>query len=198
MNIALFGSSADPPTVGHKAIIEWLGQKFDLCVIWVSNNPFKSHQASMEQRLEMVRRMIAEINNAHPDRPNIELHPEISSPRSLFTVQQAQQIWPDATFHLVVGSDIVPQLHSWYHANQLLNLVNLLIVPRQGYALSEQDLEALRIRRATFAIANIGVPQVSSSAYRECDDDSGIVSSVAEYIHQEHLYEWQEARPVSP
>jgi nicotinate-nucleotide adenylyltransferase len=98
----------------------------------------------------------------------------------------------------VVGSDIVPQLHSWYRADDLLRLVNLLIIPRQGYVLSEHDLEALYSRRVDFAIADIGVPQVSSSAYRANDNDSGIVASVAEYIHQEHLYEWQEAKPVSP
>ena len=48
MKIALFGTSADPPTVGHKMIIEWLSQNFDKAVVWVSDNPFKYHETSLE------------------------------------------------------------------------------------------------------------------------------------------------------
>ncbi|MDE5114158.1 MAG: adenylyltransferase/cytidyltransferase family protein, partial [Trichodesmium sp. St15_bin1_1] len=52
--IALFGTSADPPTVGHKMIIEWLSQNFDKAVVWVSDNPFKYHETSLEQRAIML------------------------------------------------------------------------------------------------------------------------------------------------
>jgi nicotinate-nucleotide adenylyltransferase len=97
MNIALFGTSADPPTIGHKTIIEWLGQHFDLCVVWVSNNPFKSHAANMEQRIEMMRRMVATINsdrtNPH-NRQNIQLRPEISSPAVYLRCRQPRKSGP--------------------------------------------------------------------------------------------------------
>ena len=40
-SIALFGTSADPPTVGHKKILEKLSEIYTFTVSYVSNNPKK-------------------------------------------------------------------------------------------------------------------------------------------------------------
>ncbi len=193
MNIALFGTSADPPTLGHQTILNWLSERYDLCVVWVSHNPFKSHQASIEQRIEMMRLSIDSID---PARPNLELHPEISSPRTLITVQQAREIWQDAKFTLVVGSDLVRQLPTWYQADRLLRQVKILVVPRPGFWLTDRDMIALQSHNADISIGELTVPIVSSSAYRNNGDKSGIIPSVAAYIEQEHLYEWQVKRAI--
>jgi nicotinate-nucleotide adenylyltransferase len=34
MKVALFGTSADPPTAGHQAIIRWLSEHFDHVAVW--------------------------------------------------------------------------------------------------------------------------------------------------------------------
>ena len=52
--IALFGTSADPPTSGHQAILLWLSQRFDKVVVWASDNPFKTHQTLLEHRMAML------------------------------------------------------------------------------------------------------------------------------------------------
>ncbi|MGB3262812.1 MAG: adenylyltransferase/cytidyltransferase family protein, partial [Microcoleus sp.] len=52
--IALFGTSADPPTAGHKTILSWLSQHFDWVAVWASDNPFKSHSTSLEHRSAML------------------------------------------------------------------------------------------------------------------------------------------------
>lgn len=39
--IALFGTSADPPTSGHQAILLWLSQRFDKVVVWPRIIPLK-------------------------------------------------------------------------------------------------------------------------------------------------------------
>ena len=41
-SIALFGTSADPPTIGHKKILEELSRIYALTISYVSNNPKKS------------------------------------------------------------------------------------------------------------------------------------------------------------
>lgn len=189
MNIALFGTSADPPTLGHQAILEWLSQHFDLCVVWVSNNPFKSHQADLEQRLYMMQVAIASMQSKYH---NLELHPEISNPRTLITLEQAKVIWPDAKFTLVVGVDLIAQLPSWYRADQLLSQISILVVPRAGYATPWQEIDLLKVRGIEIAIAEFSVPMVSSSAYRNNGDRSGLIPSVAAYIDREHLYQWRD------
>jgi nicotinate-nucleotide adenylyltransferase len=45
--IALFGTSADPPTAGHKTILSWLSQNFDWVAVWASDNPFKIGNAAV-------------------------------------------------------------------------------------------------------------------------------------------------------
>jgi nicotinate-nucleotide adenylyltransferase len=189
MNIALFGTSADPPTLGHQTILEWLSAHFDLCVVWVSNNPFKSHQADLEQRLHMMQVAIAAMQSKYH---NLEFHPEISNPRTLITLEQAKAIWPNAKFTLVVGVDLIAQLPSWYRADELLAQISILVVPRAGYAIPAQEIDRLRERGVEIAIAELSVPMVSSSAYRNNGDRTGIIPSVAEYIDREHLYQWQD------
>ena len=41
-SVALFGTSADPPTSGHGAILGWLSQHYDQVAVWAADNPFKS------------------------------------------------------------------------------------------------------------------------------------------------------------
>jgi nicotinate-nucleotide adenylyltransferase len=191
MKISLFGTSADPPTLGHQAILQWLSQHFDLCVVWVSDNPFKSHQASLEQRIEMMELAIAAMPTEHS---NLELHPDISNPRTLITLQKAKVLWPDAEFTLVVGADLIPQLPSWYRAGELLSQVDILVVPRAGYDMPWQEIRQLKERGVKVAIAQVSVPMASSSAYRNNGDRSGIIPSVSAYIDREHLYSWQETK----
>lgn len=125
--IALFGTSADPPTSGHQAILLWLSQRFDKVVVWASDNPFKTHQTLLEHRMAMLSLLIEEIN---AQKANIALHPELSSRRTLETLKRAKNYWSDADYTLVVGSDLVQQIPQWYQIETLLKQVELLIIPR--------------------------------------------------------------------
>ncbi len=202
VKIALFGTSADPPTAGHQAILSWLSQHFDVVAVWASDNPFKSHASPLEHRSKMLKLLIEEIKLT---RQNIGIYPEISSPRTIVTVGRAKEIWPDADLTLVLGSDLVSRqaqgnnhkglpILGWYQVEDLLRQVQLLIVPRPGYPLSEVDLEQLQQLGAKVAIADLAAPAVSSTAYRENGDTTSLTPPVKAYIHQEHLYECQDTR----
>ena len=43
-SIALFGTSADPPTIGHEKILEELSKIYAHTICYVSNNPKKKHK----------------------------------------------------------------------------------------------------------------------------------------------------------
>lgn len=183
--IALFGTSADPPTVGHQTILSWLTQHYDRVVVWASDNPFKEHQTPLSDRTQMLRLAIEELNS--PD--NISLHPELSHRYTLITVKRAREKWGDkAEYSLIIGSDILPQIASWYHSAELLKLVKLLIVPRLGYSIKRQDLASLKKAGGEFAIATLNAPKASSSTYRLQKDRSLIADSVRDYIRQKNLY----------
>ena len=182
--IALFGTSADPPTVGHQAILRWLARHYDRVVVWASDNPFKQHQTPLKDRTQMLQLAIEDLK---ADRYNISLHPELSDRRSLVSVKKAKEKWKEAEFSLVIGSDILPQITSWYRIEELLQQVKVLIVPRIGYDITEQDLESLG-KIGEFAIANLNAPQVSSSTYRLKKDSHLVISAVEDYIRQNNLY----------
>ena len=189
--IALFGTSADPPTAGHQAIISWLSERYDWVAVWAADNPFKSHQTPLEHRGAMLRLLIEDI-----DLPeyNIGLHPELSSYRTLETLEKAKELWgADANFTLVIGADLVNQLPRWYRAEDLLRQVQLLVVPRPGYAVKDVDLQQLRQLGAEVVLADLTGPDVSSTAYRENGDTHALTPPIEAYIHREHLYKCQHA-----
>ena len=181
--IALFGTSADPPTVGHQTILRWLDQHYDCVVVWASDNPFKQHQTPLSDRTEMLRLAIEDLDLRH----NISLHPELSDRYTLITVNKARAKWGEAEYTLVIGSDILPQIDSWYRSQELLKLVKLLIVPRSGYSIEQQDLASLS-EVGELAIATLNAPQVSSSTYRSEKDESMVSPAVENYIWQKNLY----------
>lgn len=185
--IALFGTSSDPPTEAHKTILQWLSEHYDLVAVWASNNPFKSQQTPLEHREKMLQLLINEID---PDRRNnIHLREDLSSPRSLETVQKARKVWGDEVeFHLVVGSDLVGQIPQWHASQDLLTAVKLLIIPRPGYLIRNEDLERLRKLGGEWAIADFQAPALSSTGYRERKEQEAVPPSVEDYIHQEQLY----------
>ena len=185
-SIALFGTSADPPTAGHQAILIWLAEHFDQVAVWASDNPFKDHQTPLDHRATMLQLLIEDI---YPPRQNLRLMQEFSSPRALVTVGQARQRWTEADFTLTIGSDLVTQLPRWYQIEELLQQVKLLIVPRPGYAITEADLASLRQVGASLTVADLEVPAVSSTAYRSEGDPEIVTPPIEAYIHREHLYE---------
>jgi nicotinate-nucleotide adenylyltransferase len=190
LKIALFGTSADPPTAGHQTILTWLSEHYDRVVVWAANNPFKSHQTLLEHRVAMLQLLIADMNI--PQR-NIILEQELSSFRTLETVEKAKlNVGEDTELTLVIGSDLLNQLSRWYHIEDLLRQVQLLVVPRPGYAIDESSLSGVLHLGGKIAIANLIGLDVSSTAYRENKDLQALTTPVVNYIHQKHLYECQD------
>jgi len=155
LTVALFGTSADPPTAGHQAILAWLADHFDVAAVWASDNPFKSHQTPLQHRMAMLQLLIDAI---HPPRSNLRIYPQLSHPRALHTLEAAKTIWRDAQFTLVIGADLLPQLTKWYRIDDLLRQVDLLVVPRPGYHLSEAALAEVEQRGTRVAIADLIAP----------------------------------------
>ncbi len=185
--IALFGTSADPPTVGHQQILVWLTDHFDRVVAWASDNPFKSDQTDLHHRHAMLQTLIDEIK---PHKPNIDLYQNLSSRRTLETVVSAQQYWPTAKFTLVIGADLTQQIQGWYQVKKLLEQVKLLVVPRPGYPVDDRDLAALSQLGGKVAIASLTGLPVSSTEFREAGDYNALTPLVQAYIDRENLYEF--------
>jgi nicotinate-nucleotide adenylyltransferase len=184
--IAIFGTSADPPTIAHKKILLWLAQKFDLVAVYAVDNPFKQHSASFEQRNQMLFLLIEDIKT---NRNNILVCPEISDLRSLNTINKAREKWgKEVEFSLVIGSDLTAQIQQWYKKEELLGKVKLLIIPRPGYPLNNNDLKKIEEMEGSYQIAQANLPPVSSTKYRKEGHENILTETVKTYIKEQKLY----------
>jgi nicotinate-nucleotide adenylyltransferase len=187
MKIALFGTSADPPTIAHQEIISWLGSQFDIVAVWAADNPFKTHGASLEQRSQMLELLIAEIDSSLSKRAQV--YRGLSSQRTLETLITARSIWNDSEFILTVGADLIKQLPDWYRARELLTQVSLLVIPRTGNQIAIEDLQILtKDLGAKITIAPLSTPPISSTVIRNSHSIVGLTPRVAAYIQQHQLY----------
>lgn len=188
MKIALFGTSADPPTTGHQMIMKWLSEHYDLVAVWAADNPLKSQQTPLGHRATMLKLLIDDLSPNHQNQ--VVLNQNLSSWKTLETVTKAKLIWgQNVEYTLVIGSDLINQLHRWYHIQELLNQVQLLIIPRPGYNLDYDNIEKVEEIGGKITIANIIGLNVSSTAFREQRDINTLIPPVIDYIHQQHLYE---------
>ncbi len=184
--VALFGTSADPPTTGHRAIVEWLAPRFDEVAIWAADNPFKLGQTPLVHRQAMLALLLESVRQQYS---NVQLCPHLSDGRSLHSVHLAQQDWPRAQLVLVVGSDVLHSLPTWYRIEALLKAVHLQIVPRPGFPVSGADLNTLKTLGANLTVAADFVgPDVSSTEYRQKKAEDVMIPAIASYIHQHNLY----------
>ncbi|MEO1621626.1 MAG: nicotinate-nucleotide adenylyltransferase [Cyanobacteria bacterium J06632_3] len=163
LHIALFGTSADPPHLGHQSILLWLANTFDHVAVWAANNPYKEKQSPIHNRAEMLRLLIETL----PVSGKVNLYQSLSDRYSIHSVALAQQRWPNAHFSFVVGADLLPQLTKWYRATELFKQVDLLVFPRPGYPIEGPALSRLQ-QLATVTIAHPPHQyDISSSTYRQ-------------------------------
>ncbi len=167
--VALFGTSADPPTKGHRTLLEALARRYPQVRTWASDNPFKRHGAPLAVRAALLQAVVD-----HLDLPQLRLDQSLSSPRSLETLERAAQRWPGAELVFVLGSDLLPQIRRWYGSDEILRRCRLAVVPRLGWPLEALQLEELRDRGGRVEVLPLQIPAAASSAIR-CHPDPELV-----------------------
>jgi nicotinate-nucleotide adenylyltransferase len=182
-DLALFGTSADPPTLGHRALLEGLASRYPRVRTWASDNPFKHHGAPLELRSSLLQAVVDGLAN-----PRLQLVQELSSPRALDTLQRARARWPEVTLVFVVGSDLLPQIHRWFAVETILNLCRLAVVPRLGWPPVHDQLEALRQRGAQVDLLPLQIPATASSQIRRHPDPGLVPEELWPILRERHLY----------
>ena len=181
--LALFGTSADPPTEGHRALLLGLAQRYGQVAAWASDNPFKQHGAPLELRAQLLGTLIDSLGN-----PQIELAQELSSPKAIETLERAAKRWPDLEPVFVVGGDLAGQIPSWYRAKDLLQRCRLTVVPRQGQPMAANALERLGELGAQVELLELPVPATASSAIRDGQESSSIPEALWPVLLKHNLY----------
>ena len=148
--IALFGTSADPPTIGHKKILEELSNIYSCVIAYASDNPKKKHKENIFFRNLLLESLIKEINN-----PKIIFNPKISSQWAIESIKKCKNIYKLNNLDFVVGSDLIADICSWKTFDEIVKEVSFFIIVREGYPLKSTDLEMMRNHKVNFKVATL-------------------------------------------
>ena len=188
--IALLGTSADPPTLGHQALLEGLLQHFGQVATWASDNPMKRHGAALDQRCDLLKVLVESIAD-----PRLQLAQDLSSPFAIATVERAKQRWPDRRLCFVVGSDLARQIPSWKDAQRLLEQCVLVIVSREGWPLEQADLQILRRIGASPRMLPMSIPGTASSQVRRRQTREQVPECLLPLLLKHNLYGFNTTNP---
>ncbi|MGL6135083.1 MAG: nicotinate-nucleotide adenylyltransferase, partial [Prochlorococcaceae cyanobacterium] len=181
--VALLGTSADPPTRGHQALLEGLLNLYPRVATWASDNPVKDHGAPLAQRAALLAAVVAAIAD-----PRLELVQELSSPWAITTLQRAARRWPETELVFVVGSDLAGQIPRWKQAAAVLQLCRLAVVPRAGWPLGEPQLEALHNLGGVVEELALRIPPTTSSQARRQPAPDQVAAAAWPLLLQHNLY----------
>jgi nicotinate-nucleotide adenylyltransferase len=130
-----------------------------------------------------------------PSAPTLQYRPELSRPYTLESVELVEQEYPQVPLWLVIGSDLLSQVHQWHQAPVLSQKVELLVFPRPHTPLVPPQ------ENFHWQVTSCRPPEVSSSKIRQelrnRADKKGqekeiniasIPEAVQEYITAHHLY----------
>ena len=182
-SVALLGTSADPPTCGHEALLEQLLDHHDRVVTWASDNPGKRHALPLEQRCNLLQTLVQAISN-----PRLSQVQELSSPWAITTLKRAEALWPGQHLSFVVGSDLAAQIPSWKQSDQWLPHCRLAIAPRQGWPLTGAALQQLQEHGAHLDQLDLCVPASASSDLRQQPRQEQLPEAVWPLLLKHNLY----------
>ena len=183
-SFALFGTSADPPTIGHKKILEELSKIYAFTISYVSNNPKKKHIEDISIRSHLLKTLIDDLDN-----PKILFNQKISSQWAVESIKKCKEIYKFNNLDFVIGSDLIKDIFYWKNFDKIILEVSFFIILREGYPVESNTLKMLETYRVKFKISTIKTPNISSSKFRLNFNCSNLPSSLIDIVKKNNLYE---------
>jgi len=183
-SIALFGTSADPPTIGHKKILEELSKIYAFTICYVSNNPNKNHKEDISIRSHLLKTLIEDL-----DDPKILFNQRISSPWAVESIKKCKRIYELNNLDFVIGSDLIKDIFYWKNFDKITDEVSFLVILREGYPVESNTLKMLETYKVKFKISTIKIPNISSSKLRSNFNYSNLPTSLIDIVKKNNLYE---------
>ncbi len=182
-SIALFGTSADPPTIGHKKILEELSKIYAFTISYVSNNPKKKHIEDISIRSYLLKTLIDDLDN-----PKILFNQKMSSKWAIESIKKCKEIYKFNNLDFVIGSDLIKDIFYWKNFDKIILEASFFIILREGYPVESNTLKMLETYKVKFKISTIITPNISSSKFRLNFNCSNLPSSLIDIVKKNNLY----------
>lgn len=152
--VCLFGGSFDPPHMGHIFAAVWALQTLPVDALWwlpVYEHAFGKELLDWDKRLKLVRAAIGPLHHAmKPCAIEAELGHES---RTIDTLRALKKQYPNTTFSLLVGTDLLHEIPRWKESEALQKMVEIYAIGRDSY---HDD-----------AASDVVLPNISSTALRD-------------------------------
>jgi len=183
-SVALFGTSADPPTIGHKKILEELSKIYAFTIGYVSNNPNKNHKEDISIRSHLLKTLIEDLDN-----PKILFNQSVSSQWAVESIKKCKGIYEFHNLDFVIGSDLIKDIFHWKNFDKIVKEVSFFVILRDGYPVESNTLKMLETYKVKYKISTIKIPNISSSKLRSNFNYSNLPNSLIDIVKKNILYE---------
>ena len=183
-SLALFGTSADPPTIGHEKILEELSKIYAFTICYVSNNPNKKHKEDILIRSHLLKTLIEGLGN-----PKILFNQSVSSQWAVESIKKCKKIYKLHNLDFVIGSDLINDIFYWKNFDKIIEEVSFLVILREGYSVESNTLKMLETYKVKFKISTLKIPNISSSKLRSNFNYSNLPTSLIDIVKKNNLYE---------
>ena len=199
VKFGVLGGTFDPIHNGHLAMAEAAKAKLNLSKIIFVPAGIPPHKSSKTitptpHRVKMLQLALTNFADFSISMADINRVPPHYSVDMLPLLQSEYGFTPAQTY-FIIGVDLLTKLSSWYHSQQLLNLCNLAVVHRPGYALNLEEVysQLPNLDSKIHWIENSPIP-ISSTEIRHAlrhgqPIEKFVPPPVLAYIRQENLYQ---------
>lgn len=123
--VGFYGGAFDPFTLAHRIIVSETYKLFDeLWLNVVPIHPWDKNMISPEHRKNIAAISLKDIPNL-----KIVMYPDYGT---FFLMHTLVYQYPDVKFALIIGGDNADDIQSWDNAEQLINLLPIIVVPRDA------------------------------------------------------------------
>lgn len=199
MRVGIFGGTFDPVHMGHLILAEQCRDQAALDEVWFMPSAHPPHKSDrsvtrFEQRCDMLELAIAGHSSFRVERIEKDLPPPSYTAATLTELLRRH---PGTEFHLLLGSDGLPDLPGWHEPRRVIEQAGLVVVPRPGVMLwtAERLATALGIPAESVRLRFVACPmiEISSRELRRATSDGMSIRylvprAVEEYIRDRKLF----------
>jgi nicotinate-nucleotide adenylyltransferase len=164
-------------------------QYTDIVEAWLivsPQNPFKTDVNLLNEKDRYNLVCLALEGNSRIKPSNIELTMEKPS-YTINTIKKLKEINPDCDFVLIIGSDNQDDFDKWKDYEEIFNLVEILVYPRQGYS-PKKFLNHPKIKKTEAPLIELSSSFIRETIKQGKDPRYFLPEKVYEYIMANKYY----------
>ena len=168
-NAVLFGGTFNPFHIGHFEITAALCERSEIDNVFIMPDRIPPHKSALqlapdEDRIEMCR--IASGNFEKAQVLTVEFEREGKS-YTFDTVCELEKRYPDISFAMACGGDMLATLDNWYRGEELIHKIGFYAFKRVGEQGFEAHVSRLRKMGANITVIDKNITAVSSTELRQ-------------------------------